>query len=174
VLTGKYAATFLSRVRRTEGCWYWSGAHISQGYGETWDGTHPILAHRAAYELWVGPIPVGYTIDHLCHNADPSCVGLGADCPHRGCVNPAHLEAVPISTNQLRAYARLPERTHCKRGHSLEDAIITRHGYKNCRTCRKNANANARGHGLAGPASVNKHDSTENARLLNHDVLKRR
>lgn len=140
MLTGMHLARFLARVERTSGCWYWKGAHISQGYGETWDGVRPLLAHRVAYELWVGPIPDGCSIDHTCHNADPTCVGRGAECPHRGCLNPAHLDAVPISTNQLRAFARLPGRSHCKHGHTLDDAYITKRGYRTCRTCRKISN----------------------------------
>lgn len=53
-----------------------------------------IYAHRLSYELFVGPIPDGYELDHLCRN--------------RGCVNPAHLEAVTHRVNVLRGLAALP------------------------------------------------------------------
>lgn len=45
-------------------------------------------AHRHAYRDHVGPIPPGFTIDHLCRN--------------RACVNPEHLEAVARGENCRR------------------------------------------------------------------------
>ncbi len=44
--------------------------------------------HRWLYERWVGPIPEGLEIDHLCRN--------------RACANPAHLEAVTHRENMRR------------------------------------------------------------------------
>ena len=52
------------------------------------DGVH-VMATRFAYEMMVGPIPDGLTIDHLCH--DPDDCRLVERCPHRRCMNPAHL-----------------------------------------------------------------------------------
>lgn len=72
--------------------WTWRGAVNDSGYGAIWDGTRLVYAHRLAYELLVGPIPSGMTIDHTCAN--------------RLCVNPAHLEAVTIRENIRRAWKR--------------------------------------------------------------------
>jgi hypothetical protein len=47
-----------------------------------------VLAHRWAYEHFIGPIPAGLEIDHLCRV--------------RHCVNPAHLEPVTKSENRRR------------------------------------------------------------------------
>ena len=125
-------ARFWPKVRKTEGCWEWTGARSPGGYGQIRAaGRRRLLqAHRVAYELLRGPIPEGLTIDHLCRNP--------------GCVNPAHLEPVTMRENLLRGtgmsatYAR---RTECSRGHpfSPENTIIygKYRGPKSrkCRTC---------------------------------------
>ena len=46
-------------------------------YGCFWKDGKPMLAHRAAYELFIGPIPPGMLVLHKC------------DLPL--CVNPQHL-----------------------------------------------------------------------------------
>ena len=77
------------------GCWLWTGGIQPKGYGTfRFRGKH-YLAHRAAYEMFVGPIPDGLEIDHTC------CV--------RHCVNPDHLEPVTPSENVLRSYRRRKE-----------------------------------------------------------------
>lgn len=70
-------------------CWIWQ-LKISQtnGYGHVNAGGKDFLAHRYYYEQHKGPIPAGLTIDHLCRV--------------RECVNPDHLEAVPMHINQRR------------------------------------------------------------------------
>lgn len=69
-----------------QGCWTYTGTidRVS-GYGATARGP----AHRAFYEHYVGPIPAGMQIDHLC--------GV------RPCVNPDHLEPVTQYENLRRA-----------------------------------------------------------------------
>jgi hypothetical protein len=68
-----------------DGCWTWTGAKASHGYGNTARTT----AHREVWELLIGPIPDGLTLDHLCRN--PLCV------------NPDHLEPVTCAENLRRA-----------------------------------------------------------------------
>jgi len=54
------------------GCWIWTGATDSNGYGSFRgkNGTQP--AHRAVYEFYIGSIPEDL---NLCHRCDtPSCV----------------------------------------------------------------------------------------------------
>jgi hypothetical protein len=78
-----------SRVHRTfGGCWEWTGAKDRDGYGTMHHRNRPYRAHRFAYEQFVGPIPDGLVIDHLCTN--------------RGCVNPEHLEPVTNAVNIKR------------------------------------------------------------------------
>ena len=75
-------------------------------------------AHAVSYEMHVGPIPEGHQIDHLCHNGS-GCLGV-AECRHRRCVNPAHLEAVVGSVNILRSRGWVEDSDGiwtCKNGH---------------------------------------------------------
>lgn len=74
------------------GCVEFTGAISSTGYGHVLREGKMVGAHRAAYELLVGPIPDGLHIDHLCCN--------------RPCVNPAHLEPVTMQENLRRARER--------------------------------------------------------------------
>jgi hypothetical protein len=133
---------FIAKPDGEGGCWPWTGHVNQQGQGR-WQppGENQQMAHRLAYELFVGPIPDGLTIDHVCHSSDPGCPG-GDACLHRRCVNPAHLEPVTITENIRRRDARNP-RTHCKRGHPLSGdnlyLFTDSRGYtrRYCRTCRR-------------------------------------
>jgi hypothetical protein len=53
-------------------CWPWRGGiFLKDGYGRVnWDHTS-MPAHRAAYEVYVGPIPQGLVVRHTCDN--PTC-----------------------------------------------------------------------------------------------------
>jgi hypothetical protein len=107
-------------------CWEWQGNRRANGYGSFWMDGSSRLAHRAVYELLVGPIPDGLQIDHLCRN--------------RACVNPSHLEVVDARTNVLRSMnlaALNARKTHCKHGHPFDEAntAVLANGSRRCRTC---------------------------------------
>lgn len=93
------------------GCWAWTGATNDHGYGVFTVGGRQRRAHRWFHEQLNGPISPGLVGDHLCHNADESCSG-GPSCPHRRCVNPAHLEPVTDETNFARGRQRWPIRNN--------------------------------------------------------------
>lgn len=57
-----------------DGCWPWRGYLYSNGYGRLTAGNKHQLAHRAAYEDQVGPIPEGHSVLHRCDNR-PCCRG---------------------------------------------------------------------------------------------------
>lgn len=107
------------------GCWQWTGAVQSKGYGSIGQGGRTFLTHRVAYELLVGEIPTDRQIDHLCRN--------------KRCCNPAHLDVVTAAVN----CSRTPQATkkHCIRGHALtgKNLIIkvqpSGRTIRNCRTC---------------------------------------
>lgn len=110
---------FMTCVEETAGCWYWLGSRGPKGYGMYQAGrgraAKDLRAHRFAYLMFVGPIPDGMEIDHLCHNADLTCDEKD-DCSHRACVNPEHLEVVTPLENQRRKADR--ERKRRELGHS--------------------------------------------------------
>lgn len=113
-------------------CWPWLAAKHRGGYGKVyWDG-EVVGAHRVAYLVYVGEIPSGMQLDHLCRN--PSCV------------NPAHLEVVTARENTLRGL-RGRMVTHCPQGHEFtEENTIWRtdrqspHARRRCRTCAQDHN----------------------------------
>jgi hypothetical protein len=99
------------------------------------------MAHRVAYELFVGPIPSGKSIDHECHNGNPDCEA-GDRCPHRACVNPDHLKPKSLKAN-IRASphcgaAKNARKIDCKNGHPLKGRnVVTIAGKRVCRKCRR-------------------------------------
>jgi hypothetical protein len=122
------ADRFWSKVDKTETCWLWTASIDGDGYG--WFRLYGRLerSHRIAYELLIGPIPDGLQLDHLCRN--------------RGCVNPDHLEPVPLIENVMRGEGPMAvnaRKTHCIHGHEFTDANTDRseRGHRRCVTCRR-------------------------------------
>lgn len=134
-------------IENDAGCLIWQGRIDPQGYGRR-GGQHPagVLAHRQVYWDEIGPIPNGLTLDHRCHTEAfrlGQCAG-GPTCPHRACVNPAHLEPITSGENVLRGnsiQARNAAKTHCVHGHEFtpENTCFDAEGYRNCRTCRSSS-----------------------------------
>jgi hypothetical protein len=113
---------FWPKVAKTDGCWLWTASLNNKGYGEFRFQGRTSLAHRVAYELLIGPIPEGLSLDHLCRNPR--------------CVNPAHLEPVTHQENMRRTGpARI--QAHCLRGHELKEPnlYVSRRGARSCRAC---------------------------------------
>jgi hypothetical protein len=130
-LTDKELARLLSYRRIDEsGCWIWTGCCNRAGYGVVNLRYRMWMAHRIFYVLFVGPIPDGYVIDHLCR------------CP--SCCNPAHLQAVTNAENVRRGrHPRGPDsvsgrRTHCIHGHpfSPENTYVYMEDGRRKRVCR--------------------------------------
>jgi hypothetical protein len=110
------------------GCWLWAGYVSRDGYGTVSAGKRMHKAHRMSYEAFVGPIPEGLDIDHLCRV--------------RNCVNPEHLEPVTRQVNCLRGdtvAAKHAATTHCPQGHEYtpENTYSSKRGERDCRACRR-------------------------------------
>ena len=111
------------------GCWIFTGSLDGTGYGQIYWNGRLHAAHRVSHELFVGPIPEGYEVDHWC--LVHPCI-----CPH-------HIEAVPPRINMLRSTAPAAERWrsgYCKRGHPKVEANMyyrkDRPGETECRACQ--------------------------------------
>jgi hypothetical protein len=122
-----------------KGCVLYTGYITGGGYGQiSVNGTQK-LAHRAVYELTVGPIPEGMELDHTCHNRDASCMG-GTTCLHRRCINVDHLEPVTGAENTRRgkSWAINGTKTHCSNGHPYsEENTHWYDGRRYCRPCNR-------------------------------------
>lgn len=107
---------FMSKIKKTDTCWYWTAAKTKAGYGMYSIKHKLIYAHRYSYQMFVGELVANMELDHLCKNRD--------------CVNPEHLEQVTHKENVKRGEA-LPHlmakiesrrnQQYCVRGHSLLD-----------------------------------------------------
>ncbi len=113
-------------------CIEWKLTPTQNGYGRFFfNGKTEQRSHRVSWELFVGEIPEGLVIDHLCRN--------------RICNNILHLEPVTTKENIRRGlsgfFSRLRQisKTHCPKKHpySKENTYITNKGFRECKECKK-------------------------------------
>lgn len=103
-----------------EGCWMWQGSKFRLGYAQITFDKRVQSAHRISYKMFIGGIPDGLELDHLCSK--------------RACVNPGHLEPVTHAENARRASER---QLSCKHGHpyTIENTYFNKQGGRSCKAC---------------------------------------
>lgn len=108
-------------------CWLWTGYVDPAGYAR-FSTPGECRAHRWSYKEFVGPIPTGKVLDHVCRV--------------RHCVRPDHLRAVTSAENTRAAGSQAPakllrEAEKCKWGHpwTEQNTAYNKRGYRRCRAC---------------------------------------
>jgi hypothetical protein len=121
-----------SVVVNDNGCWIWQKYVSRDGYGKMTYNGHPSEVYRLSYELFVGDIPDGHHLHHICGS--------------KACCNYDHV--IPIMPgahsakhfgDKFKAHTEyVRSKTHCKQGHPLSGSnlyLCPRTGYRACRTC---------------------------------------
>ena len=118
-------ARFWSKVKPdSAGCLKWTGCPTTSNYGAFWVGHKLHPAHRWIYEQFVGPVPPGLQLDHLCRV--------------RLCVNPLHLEPVTRKENVRRSPIHSASKTLCPKGHLYGGANLRiKDGKRRCIRCTR-------------------------------------
>lgn len=114
----------------------WQGSLTEDGYALG----HGIVVSRDWYVENFGPLPEGWTVDHLCRQC--------------ACVNLDHLEAVTQAENVRRTVEagthvslRRKAQTHCNRGHEFteENTRWKKCGEgRYCKQCKREVGAKRR------------------------------
>jgi hypothetical protein len=125
-----FADRVFAKVDASGDCWEWTAA-AQDGYGVVGRGGRSagtMQAHRAVWELLVGPIDEGLQLDHLCRN--------------HACCNPDHLEPVTDEVNKRRGFGPAvlhSLRNTCKYGHPKDGVTLLKSGksHRYCKTCAR-------------------------------------
>lgn len=118
--------------QRGDGCWEWTAALDTNGYGHFIIEGRNHAASRVAWMLTHGPIDAGLFVCHRCDNPP--------------CCRPDHLFLGTALDNARDAVAKGRQtgpalKTHCKYGHPFdaENTYVTPStGKRRCRTCLRN------------------------------------
>lgn len=127
--TEHWVLRLLKKTKFDGDCWIFTGA-LTNGYGKIYGPNKKYHRnHRLSYETFVGEIPKGLVIDHICRNT--------------ACFNPKHLRPLTDKENILIGIgptAVNAKKTRCRNGHKFTKANTYRYGpknnYRGCKICR--------------------------------------
>lgn len=123
---------FWAKVAVGDGCWKWTGATDSDGYGKVRRAGAFVRAHRFAWIVTHGDIPAGLMVCHRCDNPP--------------CVRPDHLFLGTAGDNSRDAESKgrlanpMKGKPTCKWGHPFEgdNLVWSKDGkVRLCRACRQ-------------------------------------
>ncbi|MXM65527.1 hypothetical protein GR925_19230 [Streptomyces sp. HUCO-GS316] len=106
-VTDEDMARFWPKVAEPDenGCTLWTaGTRGHMGYGSFMLNGRMVMAHRVAWEYFMGDIPPGLVVDHVYEAGcrSPRCVWIG------------HLEVVTQAENERRKWAAIKARTRAQ------------------------------------------------------------
>jgi hypothetical protein len=115
------------RIHPKSGCWEYTGACDTHGYGRVFLSGKERKAPRVYFEVFVGPLPAGARLRHTL--PPDKCIGSR-------CCNPAHVK-VEQRFNEIKFARRI-----CPAGHLIDadNAVVERRGNHllvRCRACRR-------------------------------------
>lgn len=178
VISSTVSDRLWAQVQKSDGCWLWTGAKNSSGYGSMAGGQYrSTLVHRVVWQMTHGKlIPKGMCI---CHRCDVKL-----------CVRPDHLFLGTYSDNQRDLVAKgghfEARKTHCKRGHEFTPENTYHNpakkpGHRSCYRCIKDrwlaqrkGNFNARkthcvhGHEFTVDNTIRSADGARHCRTCNN------
>ena len=137
-MTGRIIDTFAGPGGTPAECWEGLGSDHGNGYRTVRIAGKNRYLHRVAYAAFVGPIPVGLVIDHLCRN--------------RACWNPSHLEPVTNEENILRGGSAPAENARKVSCPKCGSDYFPDGRYRRCRACRQATRNDAKRPGVGRPA----------------------
>jgi hypothetical protein len=116
------------------GCWLWTAGTGRDGYGKFSFGYKTIMAHRMAYELVCGEIPIGMKVLH--------------SCDVRSCVNPRHL-FLGTNDDNSKDMVRKGRQAKGERAHNVK---LTAHDIVAIRECKLPQATTAKQYGVTQAA----------------------
>lgn len=124
---------FWAKVRKTRGCWLWTGAKDRQGYGTVRRRAlmyYQVRAHRYAWIIYRGEIPEGKIVCHKCDTplcVRPSHLFLGThtdnmrDMWRKGRGKPGHVPGSKQGQSKLTEKQVIQIRALAELGHTHQE-----------------------------------------------------